>query len=222
MDYEEKYIKYKLKYLELKDAKENQTGGGKFIIHICGASGAGKTTLGNKLKEKFGDKIVVKDIDDLRANFIKQHYGNKSWNIIDKDAYQKFIDNYIHKINKPLVFVGLNHMPWWHKNLYYNMHSSHNFFIQLDNTTIIKQKCTRYLTEELNNITKDKIAMNDMIHNNKKFISIITNNVKRECNAPEIIQYNNKWNKDYKKQGYRFMSRENIYKSVVKLLDENL
>jgi len=29
MDYEEKYIKYKLKYLELKDANENQTGGGK-------------------------------------------------------------------------------------------------------------------------------------------------------------------------------------------------
>ena len=217
MDYKEKYIKYKLKYLELKN---NMVGGNpSLIIHICGASGAGKTTLGNKLQEKYGNKIVVKDIDELRANFIKEHYGNKNWKIIDKDAYQNYIDNYIDKINKPLIFVGLNHMPWWHKNLYYNMHSTHNFFIQLDNPTIIKQKCTRYLTEELTNITKDKIAMNDMIHNSKKFISIITNNVKRECNAAEIIQYNNKWNKDYKKQGYKFMSRENIYKSVVKLLN---
>lgn len=35
-------------------------------IHI-----AEKTTIGNKLKEKFKNKIVVKDIDDLRSDFIK-------------------------------------------------------------------------------------------------------------------------------------------------------
>lgn len=32
------------------------------IIHISGLSGSGKTYLGNKLKEKFGNKIVVKDL----------------------------------------------------------------------------------------------------------------------------------------------------------------
>ena len=36
------------------------------IIHISGASGAGKTTLGKKLEDKYGSKITVKDIDDLR------------------------------------------------------------------------------------------------------------------------------------------------------------
>jgi len=36
------------------------------IIHISGASGSGKTTLGNKLKEQFKNKIVVKDLDNLR------------------------------------------------------------------------------------------------------------------------------------------------------------
>ena len=40
------------------------------IIHISGVSGAGKTTLGNKLTEQFKNKIVVKDIDDLRRDFI--------------------------------------------------------------------------------------------------------------------------------------------------------
>jgi len=43
MDYKEKYIKYKLKYLELKDAKENQTGGGK------------KCSIDNTDKVLFGD-----------------------------------------------------------------------------------------------------------------------------------------------------------------------
>lgn len=35
----------------------------------------------------------------------------------------------------------------------------------------------------------------------------------------KTIKQNNKWKKDYKKQGYKFMSRENIYKSVVKILN---
>ena len=46
------------------------------IIHISGPSGAGKTTLGNKLKEKYGNKIIVKDMDDLRQDFIKTRYKN--------------------------------------------------------------------------------------------------------------------------------------------------
>ena len=36
---------------------------------------------GNKLKKKFGKKIVVEDLDDLRAKFVKKHYGgyDKIW-----------------------------------------------------------------------------------------------------------------------------------------------
>ena len=45
------------------------------IIHISGASGSGKTTLGNKIKEQFKSKIIVKDLDILRDEFIKEFYG---------------------------------------------------------------------------------------------------------------------------------------------------
>ena len=48
------------------------------IIHISGPSGSGKTTLGNKLKNEFKNKIVVKDLDDLRDEFIKSYYGKKN------------------------------------------------------------------------------------------------------------------------------------------------
>ena len=34
----------------------------------------------------------------------------------------------------------------------------------------------------------------------------------------KMVKLNNKWKRDYKKQDYKFMSRENIYKSVVKIL----
>jgi len=44
----------------------------KLIIHISGASGSGKTTLGNILKQQFKNEIIVKDIDDLKKDFIKK------------------------------------------------------------------------------------------------------------------------------------------------------
>lgn len=242
MNYKDKYLKYKTDYLKLKNI--NQLGGSEssnLIIHISGPSGSGKTTLGNKLKNKFGNKIVVKDIDDLRVDFIKKHYGDKKWNVIDKNAYQQYINDYIQKIHKkhnqhnqqnkqnkqkqkikPIVFVGLNNHPWWHKDLYYDMHSNHNFYINLDDETIIKQKCIRFLTIQLKNIVNDDIAMNDLIISNEKFIKLVTNGINSECNASEIIKYNNKWKVDYKSQGYRFMSREKIYNSVEKLLYNKL
>lgn len=47
------------------------------VIHISGPSGSGKTTLGNKLIKKYGKRVTVKDIDDLRQEFIKSYYGEK-------------------------------------------------------------------------------------------------------------------------------------------------
>ena len=43
------------------------------IIHNSGSIGSGKTILGNKLKDKYGDKIMVKDLDDLYYEFINQN-----------------------------------------------------------------------------------------------------------------------------------------------------
>jgi pantothenate kinase-related protein Tda10 len=75
MDYKNKYIKYKTKYLELKNINmNNQNGGGKdnLIVHISGSQGAGKTTLGNKIKTKYNDTIYLKDLDDLYDEFNHQ------------------------------------------------------------------------------------------------------------------------------------------------------
>jgi ABC-type oligopeptide transport system ATPase subunit len=216
------YKNMKKNFLVLKNKNIVKGGSPDLVIHISGASGSGKTTLGKKLEKKYGSKIVVKDIDDLRSEFIKEHYGDKEWQVIDKDAYQKFIDDYVEKINKPLIFVGLNNMFWWHKDLYYNMHSTYNFYINLDNETILKHKCIRHLTDVLNDITNNEKAINYMIDENKNFIKSLTEGIKRECNASKIIENNEKWKKDYKKQKYKITSREEIYDSVCKILDKKI
>jgi adenylate kinase family enzyme len=189
----------------------------QFIIHISGASGSGKTTLGNKIKEQFKSKIIVKDLDILRDEFIKEFYGNKKWTYIDENEYQSYIDSYINKQKKPIIFVGLNDNTIYgkNKNLYYNVHSHYNYYIEIDDMIIIKQKCIRLL----NDIQTDKMAMEDLVKNNENFVKKFTKAIKIECSAKQTIKQNNKWKKDYERQDYKFMSRENIYKSVVKILN---
>lgn len=215
MNYEGKYIKYKTKYLHLKH-NLHEINNHKIIIHISGAPGSGKTTLGNKLKKSFGDTIIVKDIDDLRDEFIKSYYGDKRFTIINEKEYQKYIDDFVNNNNKTIIFVGVNNMPWWHKNIYYNMHSQYNFYIDIDDETILKQKCLRFFK----NMIDDEMAMNDLINNNDKFVRLTKMVLDKECNMKNTLKENNKWKKDYKNQEYEFMSRENIYDKVNDILTQ--
>ncbi len=206
-------IKYKINYFESFDVI---TGGSTpMIIHICGPSGSGKTTLGNKIKSKFGNKIVVKDFDDLRREFIKFKFGNKKivWN---SDAYQQYIDEFVSKQKKTLVWTGLNHMPWWNKNLYYDTHADHKFYIDLDSDTIFKQKCSRYIDDVF--VDNQKELLNYFIKNEKTTVNNIKNELENECGYKETVKMNQIWNKSYKKQGYKSMQREKIYGAVCKLL----
>ncbi len=194
----------------------------KIIIHISGATGSGKTTLGNKLKYNYKNKIVVKDLDELIDEFIQKFYGNKPFTYIDENEYQNYIYDYINKQKKPIIFVGLNdnNNPKVERFIksktkkYYDLQSQYNYYIDLDDMIIVKQKCLRLLDARIN----DKMAMNDLVNNNEKFVKMFVEEIKKDCSAKKTIKMNNKWKKDYEKQGYKFMTRENIYKSVVKIL----
>lgn len=193
------------------------------IIHISGPSGAGKTTLGKKLKNLFGSDIVVKDIDDLRSEFIQIKYGKKfNWEIFDSDLYQKFIDDFIKTKSKPIIFVGLNQYFWHDKKLYYQMHSTHNFYIKINNSDLLRQKCVRFITSELQDIIKNKYVLKDISDNNKKFIKLVQENIERECGIKETLKLNKMWEKQYEKQNYKFLSANKIFNLVKKLINARL
>ena len=192
------------------------------IIHISGPSGSGKTFLGNKLKDTFGSKIVVKDLDELLDEHLDNYFGKKSftYNDINEEEYQKYINTFIDKQKKPIIFVGLNDnfVDFYpkRKDIYYNLFSKYNYYIKIDDCIIIKQKCLRFF----DNIKNDKIMMDNLINNNKLFIKTISKAINTECNSKYIKKWINKWEKDYKKMNYKFMSRENIYKSIVKIINK--
>ena len=192
------------------------------IIHISGSSGSGKTILGNKLKEQFKSKIVVEDLDDLRAKFVKKHYGgyDKIWSKKkfkwDKNAYQKWIYDFINKQKKTIIFVGLNAMPWWHKDFYYDLNSNYNFYIDISDDKIWEQRCMRFINDDLKNVLKN--VLKNIKKNENKTITDLQERLKFECEYKEMKKLNAIWKKDYKKQGYKFMSNDKIFSEVSKLL----
>jgi adenylate kinase family enzyme len=185
------------------------------IIHICGPPGSGKTTLGRRIEKRFGDTIFVKDVDDLRSDFIKTFYGESKWSTIDKDAYQRYIDKFIKKRNKkPIVFVGLTTMPWWHKNHYYDLHATHRFYIDIDDDTILKRKYLRLLQGMLN----DKRAIDDLLHQNEQFIKRFTTLIKKDLDSTRCAEQNEEFKKSYLDMGYVVKSQSGIYDEVKRQL----
>lgn len=189
----------------------NNSINNKFIIHISGSSGVGKTTLGNKLQKKFGNKIIVKDTDDLINEFSNGNYEN-----FDAIKYQKFINNFINKQNVPIIFVGLNNGGWGLNNKPYNMYSKYNFYITLDKNIIFVQRCKRFLQKYA--LSNEKIFYNDLIKNPKIFNS----KIKDACNYNFIMNQINQWDNYHKKHKFLFIPREQIFTKVSKILNNYL
>lgn len=200
-----KHLKTKIS----RTLKNNNLINEKLIIHISGASGVGKTTMGNKLQKKFGNKIIVKDTDDLIEEFSKGNYQN-----FDTIKYQKYINEFINNQNKPIVFVGLNNMPL--KNKPYNMYSKYNFYITLDKNLIFTQRCKRFLENYVFN--KNNIFYNDLIKNP----NIFNSKIKDACNYNLIMKNINKWDNYHKKHKFLFLSNEKIFIQVSKIINNHL
>jgi hypothetical protein len=181
------------------------------VIHIVGASGSGKTTLGNRLKTSFGDRIVVKDLDDLRAEFIADMYDGGPVRKFDREAYQDYIDTFVQSNKfKPLVFVGLNEMPWWHPDHFYDLHATDKHYIDLPDVTVLRQKCRRLLL----NLANSEQDMQFLVDHNAKFIDNVTRAIKDECDLEKVVEGSQRWANAFRAQGYQFSTADEIFDKV--------
>lgn len=220
MSYQAEYSKNKTMYTKLRYTI--MLGGGKnIVIHISGPSAAGKTTLGEQLEKKFGNSIVVKDTDELWDDFFNQP-DNKDF--LDHKAYQSYIDRFVNKQKKPLVFTGLNVWPWddSDKKVYYDMHSDYNYYIQIDDMEVVKLKCIRFITEALPDIVKSEQMTEKLMTHNEEAVATLKSYIEHRCGTEYTLRMNKMWNHDYKKMGYKFMSREKIFEKVSQILEKKL
>jgi len=213
MKYKDKYTKYKTKYQQLKYINiNNQIGGGNLIIHISGPQGAGKTTLGNKIKDKYGDHIYLKDLDDLYAEFSNQKKFND---------YQLFINNFIKKnSDKPLIITGLSADRCQGEmndddDIFYKINTEYKYLIKINENDILKQRFFRQVSK-LND--RKEMFFEAWLKNNnemqKKLFRYVdldkwkTNNI--ACNAI------------HKEHNYKLMNRNDIYDKVCDLIDKHI
>jgi hypothetical protein len=80
-----------------------------------------------------------------------------------KKDYQSYIDDYIEKQKKPIIFVGLNtdlgSLGFRNKKLtppkaFYNVHADHKYYIDLPINQILEQKFNRQIMKICNNKEK--------------------------------------------------------------------
>lgn len=116
------------------------------------------------------------------------------------------------------MLVGLNHMFFHDKKLYYDVHATHRFYIDIQDMQIVKQKCLRFLTDELQDIVKMKHVVDDITNDNTKFVKMISESIQRECGTKHTTKLNSMWKKDYAKQGYIFLSFDQIVNQVSAIL----
>jgi adenylate kinase family enzyme len=212
-------IKLCLKNKSEKTGKSEKTNKSEpqLVIHISGPSGSGKTILGNKLQKHFGQKIIIREFNDIRDEYVKKHIDtSKKW-AIDYNKMQLYLDEYIKQNNnKPLIIIGLTDNPLGHDKIYYKIPATHKFYIDIDDNILLKQRCDRFTAEnipdELN--IPDKAAQNN--ENFKKISFIKGYNL--ECSAKLVSADNKKWKRYYKKQEYKIMTSELIFKHICDIL----
>lgn len=195
-------------YSRLKNIHQMGSGeSNNLIIHVTGAQGSGKTTLGSNLKSEFGSKIHVIDLDDLHGEFNSQSV------ITD---YQNYIDKYIlDHSDKPLIIVGLDAekcLGEGKSNNIYDMHTSNLIYIKIDQDTHLRD----WFYRQTSKLCDRKEQLYDNWKKNKddgqkKLFRLIDLNF-REANNLEC-------DKLYKERGYKFMSRKDAMDRCRELID---
>lgn len=181
----------------------------KIIIHLSGLSGSGKSTTGLKLKHYFGDSIEIIELNQSIGEFVFKTYNvNDKWLKICLNSYkhdnfqykvQKYITNLILNSEKKIILIcGINYEPLIEKK-FYNLHSKYNFYIYTNPINAFIGYWSR-----------------------QKYIStgIFLLNL-----IPSLLIYyifNFLLIRKYKQYKYYFISRDKIYKVLLKLIKNKI
>ena len=216
--------KHSSRHIKSRTKKKRQ----QIIIHINGVPGSGKTTLGNKLIDNFGSKIIVKDLDDIFKEYLI-HYKIKIDNL-DINKYETYLSDFIKQqnSNKILILVGLNiNLLNYRKGIsndFYNINPkpTYKFYISLPIKTTLNVRFERFWLFFCNNLQKTKSKIfKDLLTNQTTAINEINNSVKIGLNFDKIMKDTNIWDNYFRNADYKFYNRDKIFNVVSKIINKN-
>ena len=200
----------------------------KIIIHISGTTGSGKTTLGKKLKETFGSKIIVEDLDYLFREYVTKNNIEK----LEIIKYEKYLSDYINQQNtkKILILVGLNiNLLNYRKgisNEYYKIipTPTYKFYIDFSIKNMLDAKFVRFWRFFCTTLQKDKAKIfKDLIKDQTTTINEINDIIKEELDFNKAIIDTKMWNNYFRNADYKFYNKDKIFNIVSKvILTKNL
>ena len=208
------------------------------IIHICGASGSGKSFLGLRLK-KVLKNVKIYDMDNIRDSFLKQYSQ-----VVTKDyqwLYQDYLDRFIKKVHKncDVIIVGLNanivgechiftdkhggERVMEYPNHCYEIYADHKFYIDLEQSVVIRQRFMRdfdYNIEDFFKIlSQRKVSIfESLVKDEDDTSKRLCETMKMFINISSFKTETEKWDKFYRDQGYNFKSPDDIYNECIKLI----
>mgnify|MGYP003446726213 FL=1 len=175
------------------------------IIHITGAPGSGKTTLGKKLSKIKKNNVIILDTDTIFDDFMFENKYKFS-----SVKYQKFLNNIIRKYKKKnIIFVGLN-MDKGHTHKLYNLYSTHNIYVDIDLEVLLE----RLFYREVRQINANrKLIWRDYTNDPEGTCSKLVHNI----NINELKKETKRFDIIYAKKGYQKMSIGDIKRFLRKI-----
>lgn len=199
------------------------------IIHISGSYGSGKSTLGYKLKNRFKNKIMVIELDNLlfdRKHGVSDREFKKiiraktkagmhrEWKRIVKHALIRFINK---NKNKIIVFVGILQIVTFINTMLVVDRveideADYKFFIDISDQQLIYRYYDR-LCYDIVNISPKEF---------KSYFTRIVTGIQIIFGSREIIKIHHSNNIYYKKNHYIIKMNDDIEKQAGKLITEHL
>jgi adenylate kinase family enzyme len=198
------------------------------IIHIAGSGGSGKTTMGNKLKKIYEEKIVVIDTDDIKTNLIKKKYKSVS-NIHKALETGEWVEMYLEKMmklikrhnDKILILTGSLHVRSKIRKTQITNVVDYKFGIDEEFDKSYKKYAQRKFLDINSKLTKKII--DKTIKQKPDEIFTYLNYVERIPNTPMpysfYIKLNTLIRKQNTKYGYTYHKSNLLMKKIVKLID---
>lgn len=130
------------------------------IVHIICPTLIENDKCEKKLKKIFEKTTIIKNLNELKKEYIKKNYGEKKYYYFEEKKYQNYIYKYIEEnLNKSMIFIGFN-FDVKNPKRYYDLKTTQKYVINIDVKIIMKEKINKLFCEYLTKIKNKETDKN--------------------------------------------------------------